>query len=83
MVGAQPNDLVCHNPLESLQIPGSKHLTSARFDVMPNVANELWDYINCYFSCSDCPHSRTYRADFECNHCEHTLTIHISVEKTR
>jgi predicted transcriptional regulator YdeE len=71
-----------HSPLDSVLIPGGKYLTFARFGVMPDAANELWDYINNYFSYSDCPYSRAYRTDFECYHCDHSLTIHISVEQT-
>lgn len=80
-VGAEPSDFMVHPALESVLIPGGKYLTFNRFGVMPEAANDLWEYINTYFSYSDCPYSRAYLTDFECYHSDHSLTIHISVEQ--
>lgn len=81
VVGALPVDLTQNRPLDSVLIPGGKYLTFTRFGVMPDAANELWDYIANYFSYSDCPYSRAYLTDFECYHSDNSLTIHISVEQ--
>lgn len=81
VLGAEPSNFMVHPALDSVLIPGGKYLTFSRFGVMPEAANDVWDYIHTYFSYADCPYSRAFLTDFECYHSDHSLTVHISVEQ--